>query len=78
MHSSVSTDNSCLFSYLHFRLHLSKVYSAAAGQTITLQHCKLMCPSKATVPQPKHPYGLDLRESPLPEYLQSVCVDERN
>lgn len=73
-------ENSCVFSYLHFRLRLSKVYLAAAGKPlpITLQHCKLMCPSTATVLRPKHPYGLDLRESPLPEYLQGVCVDERN
>ncbi len=66
------------------RLCLSKVYSAAAGQTsapplpITHQHHNLMCPSTATIPQPKHPYGLDLGESPLPESLQGVCVYERN
>lgn len=81
---SVSIEKSSVITYLHFRLSLSNVYLAAAGQTsapplpITHQHRNLMCPSTATIPQPKHPYGFDLRESPLPGSLQGVCMDDRN
>lgn len=80
---------SCISMYAYRRvlclricsLSLSKVYSAAAGQTsapplpITHQHHNLMCPSTATIPQPKHPYGLNLGGIPSARiFTGCLCV----